>query len=65
MILVGTKMDLDDSNNDPENYTDLVKKFNVEEVLFTSAKTNENVEKVFQKLADIALESLDDDVYSF
>ncbi len=65
MILVGTKMDLDDSNNDPESYDDLVKKFNVEEVLFTSAKTGENVEKVFQKLADIALESLDDDVYSF
>jgi small GTP-binding protein len=65
IILIGAKMDSGDSNNDPESYEELMKKFHVDEILFTSAKTGENVEKVFKRLADLTLQSLEDDYYSF
>ncbi|UYP47658.1 hypothetical protein NEF87_003943 [Candidatus Lokiarchaeum ossiferum] len=52
LFLVGMKSDLDTANLDRDQYKELVEKYHLEELIFTSSKTGENIEETFQKLAN-------------
>ena len=52
IYLVGMKIDLESANIDPSNYQDLIKKYNLTDLIFTSAKSGAHVDRTFQLLAD-------------
>lgn len=60
LILVGTKTDIIDTLPDEEMFEELKEKYNVKEIIFTSSKTGDNVEKVFIQLAEAVLKDTED-----
>jgi small GTP-binding protein len=52
IFLVGMKVDLETANADPANYQELIKKYNLSDLIFTSSKNGGNVDHTFQLLAD-------------
>jgi uncharacterized protein len=52
LVLIGTKTDLPGANCDQSIYQDLIDKFKIDHLYFTSSKTGEQVEDAFQHLAD-------------
>jgi Ras-related protein Rab-11A len=52
IFLVGAKVDIEASNRDPQQYQEILKKYHLKDILFTSSKTGEKVDHAFQMLAD-------------
>ena len=52
LLLIGMKADLKKAQKNVSLYQSYMKEFHLEELIFTSSKTGENIEHIFQKLAD-------------
>jgi small GTP-binding protein len=52
IFLVGMKSDLEESSHAFEDYSDILQKYNLKELIFTSSKTGHNVEYTLTKMAD-------------
>ncbi len=52
IFLIGMKSDSTNANLDRDVYQEIIDKYHLEDLIFTSSKNGENIDTTFQKLAD-------------